>query len=124
PRIEPRTGLTVLQHPRERRHSIGTARFVELGLGGRIHCPVHTDRTLACRPELPEGAALLYPGEGSRDLAELAPEERPQHLVILDGTWNHAKRLWRANPWLEDLPHVRINPAEPSRYRIRREPER
>src|SRR5690606_19710680 len=41
-----------------------------------------------------------------------------------DGTWNHAKRLWRANPWLEDLPHVRINPAEPSRYRIRREPER
>jgi DTW domain-containing protein len=124
PRIVSRTGLTVLQHPRERRHPVGTARFVELGLGARVICPVRADRTLACAPELPKGTAVLFPGERAREVSEIPPPERPAHLLVLDGTWNHARRLWKANPWIAELPQVRLTPGEPSRYRIRKEPHR
>ncbi len=122
PRVACRTRLTVLQHPRERLHPIGTARFVELGLGARVISPVHADRSLACADDVPEGAALLFPGDGARDLATLSPDERPRHLVVLDGTWSQARSLHRANPWLARLPQVRLAPRMPSRYRIRREP--
>ncbi|MBC7173478.1 MAG: DTW domain-containing protein, partial [Polyangiaceae bacterium] len=46
------------------------------------------------------------------------------HLLVLDGTWNHVRGLYRANPWIAELPHVRLTPTAPSRYRIRREPHR
>ncbi len=124
PRVSSRTGFTVLQHPRERRHPVGTARFVELGLGARVICPVRADRSLACAPELLAGTAVLFPGEGARELSSLAPGERPSHVLVLDGTWHHVRRLWAANPWIAALPQVRLSPSAPSRYRIRREPQR
>ena len=37
--------------------------------------------------------------------------------------WAHAHSLYRDNAWLRDLPHYELTPTEPSRYRLRREPE-
>jgi len=124
PRVDNRTTVLVLQHPRERLHSLGTARFARLGLS-RVHVEVAYDagtRDDARPPWVPDGAALLYPAPGARDLSELDPSERPQHLVVIDGTWHTARTLYRDKTWLHGLPHVRLNPASPSRYRIRREP--
>lgn len=124
PRVDNRTTVLVLQHPRERLHSLGTARFARLGLAN-VHVEVAYDagsRDARRPPWVPDGAALLYPAPGARDIAELAPHERPRHLVVLDGTWHTARTLYRDKLWLHDLPHVRLNPAAPSRYRIRREP--
>lgn len=119
PRVDPRTRVVVLQHPRERAHPIGTARFVELGLTkGEVHVAHGLRREL----ELPADAAVLFPHDTARDLSDLAPDERPTTLVVLDGTWPQARSLYRANPWLAALPHVRLSPDAPSRYRIRREP--
>lgn len=119
PRIAHRTKVMVLQHPRERAHPIGTARFVELGLErGEVVVAHGLRRALS----LPPRTAVLYPHASARDLAELAPSERPEALVVLDGTWPQARTLYRQNPWLADLPHVRLSPDAPSRYRIRREP--
>lgn len=42
--------------------------------------------------------------------------------LILDGTWTHARKLYDAQRWLHELPHLRLKLAEPSRYRLRREP--
>lgn len=124
PRVDNRTTVLVLQHPRERLHSLGTARFARLGLE-RVHVEIAYDAGTedSVRPPwVPEGAALLYPAPGARDLSELAPAERPEHLVVIDGTWHTARTLYRDKTWLHALPHVRLNPAAPSRYRIRREP--
>jgi hypothetical protein len=52
----------------------------------------------------------------------LPPHEHPEQLVILDGTWHHAKTMVRDIPALRDLPRYRLAPSAPSRYRIRREP--
>ena len=72
------------------------------------------------------GAAGLYMRSDdkrrTRDLAELPPGEAPAHLVVIDGTWDQAHRVYRDNAWIRALPHYRLHPDAPSNYRIRREP--
>lgn len=65
---------------------------------------------------------LLFPGTEATLLSDLAPHERPDQLVIVDGTWHHAKTLVRDIPALRDLPRYGLAPSSPGRYRIRREP--
>lgn len=105
-------------------HPLGTARIAQLGLarGRLVACAQWADRS-ALAARLPPQTALLYPAAGARDLSSFAPDEPPRHLVLIDGTWFHAKKIYDAQPWLRDLPPVRLAPGEPSRYRgFRREP--
>lgn len=123
--IETRTRIVVFQHPRERRKAIGTARIAALCLpAAKILVGIEFERDAAARalvaaPEAP--AVLLYPAPDARDLAD-DPPSGPVTLVVIDGTWNQAKRMLRLNPWLEALPKVALRPSKPSEYRIRREP--
>jgi hypothetical protein len=124
PTVPTRTRVYVLQHPHEQRHPFGTARFVKLCMpNAEVHV-AHAgfDEVLACEFAVQPGTAVLYPHVDAADLADLAPQERPSGLLVLDGTWAHAKTLYRHNPWLQRLPHVRFTPDAPSRYRIRKEP--
>lgn len=123
-RVANRTGIIILQHPRERFHPIGTARIARLALEQvRIEpCAPWLDAPAIHRC-LPDDAALLYPSSHARDLAGLSAGERPRHLVLIDGTWFHAKKIYDAHRWLHGLPHVSLTPSEPSRYRLRREPK-
>jgi len=123
-RVANETGIIILQHPRERFHAIGTVRFARLGLSNvRVQSCVPGEDASFVTGLLPARTALLYPAPGAPDLAALAHAEHPRHLVILDGTWTHARKIYATQPWLHDLPHVRLTPAEPSRYRLRREPK-
>jgi DTW domain-containing protein YfiP len=124
-RVANRTGLVVLQHPRERFHPVGSARIAALGFETIrvVPCAPWTDHS-AVGASLPEGAALLYPAAGARTLEALPVAERPRHLVVLDGTWFHAKKLYDAHQWLRGLPHVGLAACGPSRYAIRRQPRR
>ncbi len=119
PEVANRTPVFVLQHRHERGHPVGTARLARLGLAD---VEVRDAAGAVPRPALAPGAALLYPGPRARDLATLDVRERPSQLVVLDGTWRQARQLFRENPWLDELPHVRLAPDAPSRYRIRRQP--
>lgn len=71
---------------------------------------------------LSDGVGLLYPGDNAKLLSDLSPDERPKQLVVIDGTWHHAKTLFRDIPRLQTLPRYRLAPSQPGRYRIRREP--
>lgn len=123
-RIANRTGIIILQHPRERFHPIGTVRIARLALESvRIEsCAPWMDGS-AIHARLPPHTALLYPAPGARDLATLSAADHPRHLALLDGTWFHAKKIYDAHRWLHALPHVSLTPSEPSRYRLRREPK-
>lgn len=126
PRINNRTGIIILQHPRERFHPIGTARIVERSLE-RVRVEIDHERRFARDSgalQLPPNTGLLFPGRDSTQLAGLAPEQRPEHLVVLDGTWHHASTLYRDVRALHRLPRFAFVPEEPSRYRLRREPQR
>ena len=124
PRVANRTHVTILQHPRERFHAIGTARIARLGLEQvALHVPsAPVTRSLFVDARPPGAAGLLFPGPDARELATLAPGERPDALVVLDGTWGQARKLYRANPWLDALPRYALAPALPTNYRIRRAP--
>lgn len=123
--VPTRTGLLILQHPRERLHPFGTARLARLAMPqARIEVPYNGwDESLRCEVPVPADAAILYPHADAVDLEQLPVGERPSLLVVLDGTWSHARKLYRDNPWLQRLRHVRLHPRAPSNYRIRKEPQ-
>jgi len=120
-----RTGITILQHPRERFHALGTTRIARLGFARvRVEWCAPWEDAGAIRDRLPAGAALLYPAPQARDLTALPADERPRHLVVLDGTWFLAKKIYDAHAWLHALPHVALTPTRPSGYgSLRREPQ-
>jgi len=123
--IDNRTGVFVLQHPRERDHPIGTVRFVDLGLvNSKVIVAASAARDLRVPMAVPPRTGLLFPRDDARDLEEVPADERPDNLLVLDGTWSQASTLYRRNPWLQALPHYRLSPSAPSRYRIRKEPRR
>lgn len=131
PRIANRTEVLVVQHPREQHHPIGTARFVDLGLersqivvADRIEGTGDERERLIAGIGFPKGAALLFPSEDARDVETLSEGERPDCLIVIDGTWSQAKRLFLDDPRLAALPKVRFTPEQESRYRIRREPQK
>lgn len=124
PQVKNQTHVLVLQHKCERGHPFGTARFVRLGLAKaevRVIWP-DAQRRFTVPPIIEEGLGLLYPSSRAIDLEKLAPRDRPKKLVLLDGTWDDAKGMYRDNPWLANLPHYCLRPSLPSIYRIRKEP--
>jgi len=124
PSVPTRTRIVILQHPHERTHPFGTARLVRLMMpNSEVHVPWSGfTGTLEQKLDLPPDTAVLYPSPDAPLLDELPRDRMPSTLVAIDGTWAHAKRLYRENGWLRALPHARLQPAQPSRYRIRREP--
>jgi DTW domain-containing protein len=124
-RIPTRTRVVILQHPRESTVPIGTARLAELMLpNSERHIGVELENTPRVRELLSDPArpaVLLYPGTGAPDLAA-EPPAGPVTLVVIDGTWWQAQKLLKRNPGLAALPRYALEPATPSRYRIRREP--
>lgn len=124
-RISTQTRVVILQHPRESDVAINTARLVELQLeSAERHVAIKLAEVPALTARLNDAAAppiLLYPGTDAKDLAA-EPPTGPVTLVVLDGTWWQAKKLFQQNPELAQLPRYSLSPSSPSRYRIRREP--
>jgi DTW domain-containing protein YfiP len=124
PRLETRTRVVFLQHPRERRVPIGTARMAHLALP---NSELHVGVDFTAHPRLqelaarPERVAVLFPGEEALPLeqARLSP---PETLLVVDGTWPLARKVVKSNPLLAALPRIGFVPRRPSNYRIRSEP--
>ncbi len=119
-----RTRIHVVQHAHERRHAKGTARLLQAGLSQvDVHVLFPDPATGAVAAlDLPDGTGLLYPSPDAIDLDDLGDHPAPTGLVVLDGTWSQAHRLYRDNAWIRARPHYKLSPTQPSRYRIREEP--
>jgi len=119
------TRVVILQHPRESNVPIGTARLAELALpNSERHVGVDFSDSARVREVLSASsppAVLLYPGPGARSLTR-EPPSGPVTLIVIDGTWWQAKKLFKKTPALQALPRYALEPPAPSRYRIRREP--
>jgi DTW domain-containing protein len=124
-RLNNRTGITIVQHPRENGHALGTARFAELGLSNSRVLIDFAGRYRKDTPPfvVPPRTGLLYPSASALNLATLPEDRAPSHLVVIDGTWHQAHTLYRDMKWLHGLPHYVLSPDAPSRYRIRSEPQ-
>lgn len=124
-RIDTRTRVVLLQHPRERDMAIGTARMASLCLpNSRLLVGFdwqHSEELSQLLSDPLRPAVLLYPGEGATDVDHLESKE-PLTLVVVDGTWANTKKMVKQNPVLANLPRIAFYPERPSEYRIRREP--
>lgn len=122
PSIPTRTRVVFLQHPRERRMAVGTARLAHLSLpNSELHVGVHFDRHVRLRQLAEAGeAVVLFPAEGAVEPAQLV--RAPRTLVVIDGTWPQARKVFKENPLLHALPRIAFRPSRPSNYRIRKEP--
>lgn len=117
--------VVILQHPRERTHPFNTVRLAALGLS-RVEVLVDFVGCLRRDPTSLgslEGAALLYPASHARDVTSLAASEVPRRLVVIDGTWHHARTLYRDIPVLGTLPHLTLPSHLRSAFQIRRQPD-
>ncbi|KAG0580092.1 hypothetical protein KC19_4G146200 [Ceratodon purpureus] len=174
--VDNKVGITILQHPEEKDHHLGSARIAALSLRNievlaipevdertsfRIRDKVpgskrsiagrvgnkgkkkvepqvslnpatdveESDADLHLIPSwlnLPPGAGLLFPSDKAIDLVpELCEgEDCPTHLIVLDGTWSKAKRIYFENLWLHKLQHYNLPLSVPSMYgSVRREPK-
>lgn len=119
PRLHNRWPVRILQHPQEARHALGTARIAALGLSDCVLSAGTTpDAALLQQRE----CVVLYPGEGSQPLSRLRSGPVTS-LLFLDATWRKSQRMLFESPALAALPRYHLECPEPSRYRIRREPQ-
>ncbi len=116
--------MLIFQHMRERFHAFNTARILRKALLNSRIVVDHMEGLQKAFAQMSFSAdtGLLYPGDRAELLEELSLAEMPKQLVVLDGTWHHTKTLFRDIPQLRGLRKVRLAPAQPSRYGIRREP--
>jgi DTW domain-containing protein YfiP len=81
------------------------------------HC--HQVQTLLNEPQ---SCRVLFPSNESVqwDVSQpLTKAEEIKTLIIIDGTWRKAKRIWHMNPWLAQLPCVSLSNVPKSQYQIR-----
>ncbi|XWS51887.1 hypothetical protein CRYUN_Cryun11dG0020200 [Craigia yunnanensis] len=75
--------------------------------------------------KVPPGTALLFPSQNAVGVDDLKSMDfEVKHLIVLDGTWSKAGRIYNENPWLKFLPHLRLDVDKMSLYsEIRHQPK-
>jgi DTW domain-containing protein len=144
PEVAPRLQFLILQHPKESKSPLGSARLLSLACPSVVHRVGLSWRSLskALGEEVQSSEwGVLY--LGTQKQSEPLPETdktfpmelrdrkgkripgkpKLRGIVLLDGNWKQAKTLWWRNPWLLKLNRVLLNPVEGSHYgTLRRQP--
>lgn len=112
-----------LQHPRERRVPIGTARMAHLSLpNSELHEGVIFEQDARIQALVDDPTtAVLFPG-GDACAPDRLPGLPVRSLIVVDGTWSQAKKVLRVNPRLASVRRIGVTPRAPGNYRIRKEP--
>ena len=118
------TDIIILQHPSETRHPLNTARILELGISNcRVFVGEGFNDNLCLQKSLKNKSPyLLFPTESAITSETVSQQHRPEVIILLDGTWRKARKIYYTNSWLQNLPCVTLtNPPTPN-YRIRKSP--
>jgi DTW domain-containing protein len=119
PRVDTRTDFLVVRHNKEANKSTNTARLAALALR-RCHILTYGapgqpfDVSVLTAP----GTWLLFPD------AQPPPPGTPppERLIVLDGNWTQARRMYQRLPELRRLPGLALPPPAPDARRLRRSP--
>lgn len=64
---------------------------------------------------------LLFPSDETHPASDFQPTDQKIPLfVILDATWQEARKMVRKSPWLAALPRLSLTPNSMSEYQLRR----
>ncbi len=111
---------------RESRHPLNTARILEMGIS---NCEVWTGEDFSTHPSLQKALRekncyLLFPGANAKASTEVLETTTPEVIIVLDGTWRKAKKIYYCNPQLQQLPCIELTDLPISDYRIRKAPDK
>lgn len=120
--------VVILQHPKEVNHTKGTVSLLSRSLQ---FCRVligeeFTDNnTLAgLLSTYHNRIALLYPSDNALAIQHKSDEKEAlnhdiQCIILLDGTWKKAYRMYMMNKVLHNIPHLVLPEIFDSQYRVR-----
>ncbi len=125
--LESQVELIILQHPTEEQRPMGTARILSLSLNSsrllvgedfRHHAELNE---LLAEPDVAH--FVLYPNDVSQSAANLSfPAKQKIRVILLDGTWKKAFKMWQVNTQLHHLPCLHLPENLKGNYRIRKAP--
>ncbi len=127
--LESEVELIILQHRSEVHRPLGTARILKLSLN---NCTSLIGEDFSQNEKLNELLAddsyqhlILYPTEQSVCLSDLTEEQSTKQktrLILLDGTWKKAYKMWQLSSNLHALPTVKLPENLQGGYTIRKAP--
>ena len=118
--------VVILQHPTETKHPLNTVRimkksFTEISvLVGEDFSSDLKLNTILC--DSSNQCALLYPNDKADVLNSHNASKAITHLLLIDGTWRKAKKIFMLSTNLHNIPTLKLEPQEQSDYRIRKAP--
>lgn len=123
------TQIVIIQHPNERKRQIRTAKMLENGLENceifvrrKIKDLAKEDDNLRHWLEHP-GAHVLFPKEDAQTPEDLVKNtESKIVLIVLDGTWDEAKKMYNWSPILQSLPKMKLDLNVKSLYVVKTQP--
>lgn len=126
--------LIIWQHPNEVNHPKGSAGLlaaclstVQLVIGEQFsldefnqHCGGSKIQRTLLSPVVPLKLDLAQKTARKKSLSEVVTPTTVQQLIIIDGSWRKARKIYHLNPWLADLPQMQLDTQHDSQYRIRK----
>lgn len=122
--------VVILQHPSEVKHAKGTAKIAQLSLS---RCKLLVGEDFSNNDDFTHAmnakkSLLLYPNDNAITPAQLVEDLKQQstfslgdyQLVVIDGSWKKAFKIFCLNPALATLPCIGIDVSNQSNYRIRK----
>ncbi len=66
---------------------------------------------------------FLYPSDDAKELTPkfLESFNKPINLIVPDGTWRQAKKVYRREKLLDSIPQVKLSLSEKTKYLLRRQ---
>lgn len=126
--IDNKTKIVILQHKTETKHALNTARIllkslhnVALFIGEDF---THNEELNQILENPQNKCALIFPGEDAITLdgATIDATKGVTHLIMIDGTWRKARKIYYLSKNLHSLLCLRLVPQNKSQYRIRKSP--
>jgi len=132
PKIDNRVNIYVLQHLAETKNHKASAIIAKLYLQN-YQCwqgEDFSDNLLlnTLLENYPENTVVVYPADHAQSLEYFASdyaendviEQESVNLILIDGTWRKASKIWHLSSNLHALPCIKLDPDYQSNYRIRK----
>lgn len=132
PKLDSTAQIALLTHPNEAKRATNTGKLLTHSLP---HCQVHiwdrvTPPANLIKQISEQPSYLLFPSEDAIEVSEFqasintSANKSAPLFIILDGTWQEAKKMLNKSPWLQTLPKVVLLSEQTSNYRLRRNQEK
>ena len=117
--------IIILQHPSEFSHPLGTAQIAKLSFENLtiFKGEDFSKNELLNTTLLNKDCYLLFPGPKSVQVSKLKVSLENSVLIVLDGTWKKAKKIFYSTPKLQDLKRITLDQNITSEYILRKEPK-